>query len=220
MIAAIVPAAGRSERMGRPKLILPIGGRTLITRVVGALRDAGADPIVVVVPPSDAPGAAVLAEEAAQAGGAVVVADPPPPDMRASVERGLDHLSRSRATPPTTLLLAPADSPGLGAALVARILARAEAEPRSIIIPQVHGRRGHPVALPWPLAAEIRDLPAGVGVNALIARYAARVVTLDVDDPGALADLDTPEDYRRWADHGGEPGCEGADGGRGAVRAR
>jgi len=28
MIAAIVPAAGRSERMGRPKLILPIAGAT------------------------------------------------------------------------------------------------------------------------------------------------------------------------------------------------
>ena len=29
VIAAIVPAAGRSERMGRPKLILPIGMWTL-----------------------------------------------------------------------------------------------------------------------------------------------------------------------------------------------
>ena len=56
-IAAIVPAAGRSERMGRPKLILPIGGATVIARVVAALRQGGAEPVVVVAPPAEAPGA-------------------------------------------------------------------------------------------------------------------------------------------------------------------
>ena len=44
MIAAVVPAAGHSQRMGRPKLILPIGGQTVIARVVSALRDGGASP--------------------------------------------------------------------------------------------------------------------------------------------------------------------------------
>jgi molybdenum cofactor cytidylyltransferase len=214
MIAAIVPAAGRSERMGRPKLILPIGGRTVIARVITALRDGGADPIVVVVPPAAMPGAAVLADEATQAGGLVVVADPPPPDMRASVERGLERLSRMSLRLPATLLLTPADSPGISAPLVARIVARAEASACSIVIPQVHGRRGHPIALPWPLAAEIRTLPEGVGINALVARHAAEVVELELDDPDALADLDTPDDYRRWAPVARDPGQEGMDGTR------
>ena len=37
MIAAVVPAAGRSERMGRPKLLLRLDGETVIARVVTAL---------------------------------------------------------------------------------------------------------------------------------------------------------------------------------------
>ncbi len=35
MIFAVVPAAGRASRMGRPKLSLPLGGRTVLEHVVG-----------------------------------------------------------------------------------------------------------------------------------------------------------------------------------------
>ena len=65
MIAAVVPAAGKSERMGRPKLILPIDGETLIARVVSRLRAGGVVYTVVVAPPLDAPGAAILADDVA-----------------------------------------------------------------------------------------------------------------------------------------------------------
>jgi molybdenum cofactor cytidylyltransferase len=198
MIAAIVPAAGRSERMGRPKLLLSIGGQTVIARVITALRAGGADPVVVVVPPATVTGAADLAIEAGQGGAWVVVAEPPPPEMRASVERGLERLRQTAA--PKTLLLAPGDSPGMTSALVARVVARAQAEPEAIVIPAWQGRRGHPIALPWPLAAEIPGLPPGMGINALVARYRDRVVTFEVDDPKMLDDLDSPDDYQRWID--------------------
>ncbi|MBC7893092.1 MAG: NTP transferase domain-containing protein, partial [Sphingobacteriaceae bacterium] len=107
MIAAVVPAAGRSERMGRPKLILPLGGGTVIARVIRALREGGAEPIVVVAPPVDFDGAKILADEATRAGAVVVVADSATADMRASVELGLEWLRRGPA--PSTVLLAPGD---------------------------------------------------------------------------------------------------------------
>ena len=202
MIAAIVPAAGRSERMGRPKLLLPVEGLSVIARVVGALRHGGADPVVVVAPPAVAHGAAALADEATRAGALVVVPDAPPPQMRDSVELGLDRLARGPSPPPATVLLAPGDSLGIHAALVARVVAEARAHPEAILLPARDGRRGHPVALPWSVAAEIHGLPADVGINALVRRHAARVVTLDVADPAVLDDLDTPEDYRRWVERG------------------
>jgi molybdenum cofactor cytidylyltransferase len=198
MIAAVVPAAGHSQRMGRPKLILPVGGRTVIARVVTALREGGASPVVVVAPPVDAAGAAILHGEAEAAGALLVVPDTRPPDMRASVEHGLDHLARLDPVP-LTVLLAPADSPGLNPGLVSRVVERSLAEPEAIVVPVVGGRRGHPIALPWALARSVRGLPAGVGVNALVALHDARVVALELDDPGAVSDLNTPDDYQRWA---------------------
>ena len=155
-----------------------------------------------VAPPADFDGADVLADEATRAGAVVVAASSATADMRASVELGLDWLRRGPA--PSTILLAPGDSPGITAELVRRVVDRASAEPASIVVPRFGGRRGHPVALPWDLASEVRDLPEGTGVNALLAARADRVLTLDVDEPGTTADLDTPEDYRAWVEAGRE----------------
>ena len=51
MIAAIVPAAGLSQRMGEPKLLLPIGGIPVIARVIEALLAGGVDRALVITPP-------------------------------------------------------------------------------------------------------------------------------------------------------------------------
>lgn len=195
-VAAIVPAAGASRRMGRPKLILPIGGVAVIARVVAALQRGGAEPVVVVAPPADAPGASTLADEAARLGAHVVVPPGPTADMRASIELGLAALDRDPA--PDALLLAPGDSPGLSPETVARLIERFRAGRPPIVVPSCAGRRGHPVLLRWDVACRIRLLPAGVGVNALLNTHAAEAVALELGDPATLADLDTPEDYRRW----------------------
>lgn len=195
MIAAIVPAAGRSERMGRPKLILPIGGTTVIARVVASLREGGVALVVVVTPPRDAPGAGILIDEAENASAVVVVALERPADMRASFALGLARLGDGPQ--PSTVLLAPADSAGISARLVAQVVACARDQMHSIVIPTFEGRRGHPIALPWARCVESHALPPGVGLNALVALHAADVLELPVAEAGALADLDTPEDYER-----------------------
>jgi molybdenum cofactor cytidylyltransferase len=48
MIAAIVLAAGRSKRMGMPKMTLPWGETTVISQVVSILAQSGIEQIVVV----------------------------------------------------------------------------------------------------------------------------------------------------------------------------
>jgi molybdenum cofactor cytidylyltransferase len=196
MIAAIVPAAGRSTRMGRPKLLLPIGGMALIARAVAALREAGVDLVILVAPPLEAPGATAIADLARCEGARVVVPPTYTPDMRATVEMGLDGLDPG--IPPTALLLAPGDSPGMSAELVARILEAGRAHPRAIVVPMHAGHRGHPVLIPWHLASEIRRLPAGAGINALLLAHPSEVVEVEWAEPRALLDLDTPEDYEKW----------------------
>ena len=48
---AVLPAAGKSTRMGRPKLALPLGERTILEQVVAALRQAEVEHILVIVGP-------------------------------------------------------------------------------------------------------------------------------------------------------------------------
>jgi molybdenum cofactor cytidylyltransferase len=208
VIAAIVPACGRSTRIGRPKLLLPIAGAPLIARVVAALRGGGVDEVLVVVPPATVEGASELAEAAGRAGATIVVAPGPTPDMRATFEVGLAWLESEGRAPPDAVLLQPGDSPGLNSDVVAAVIVAHRGAPEAIHVPIHEGHRGHPLALPWPLARAVRDLPDGCGINAVLAAHADRVRPCPVGEAGMLHDLDTWDDYRSWASGGG-----GASGG-------
>ena len=49
MMEAILLGAGLSKRMGRQKLLLPFGGKTVIETVIDNLRDAGVERICAVL---------------------------------------------------------------------------------------------------------------------------------------------------------------------------
>jgi molybdenum cofactor cytidylyltransferase len=202
MIAAVVPAAGRSQRMGRPKLLLPIGEESLIGRVVAALREGGADRVVVVAPPSESEEGPAVAALASRAGAFVVAPQVRPDEMRDSFEVGLAALAAP--TPPDYVLLAPGDAAGITRALVARLLEESARQSDRIIVPRSGPRRGHPVVLPWRIALEVGSLPSGKGVNAILARYQTLVVELEVSDSRMADDIDTPDDFRRWQEASAE----------------
>jgi molybdenum cofactor cytidylyltransferase len=196
MIAAIVPAAGRSTRMGRPKMLLPIDGQTLIARVVTALYSGGVHRVIVVAPPADAPEGPEIASESARAGAAVVVPPARPAEMRDSVEIGLAALADG--APVARVVISPGDTPGITPDLVARLLARAEQSPRSIVVPACAERRGHPVVLPWELAALVPKLPPDLGVNTLARLHPGCLVELPVPAEDLAGDVNTPDDLLRW----------------------
>jgi molybdenum cofactor cytidylyltransferase len=196
MIAAVVAAAGRSTRMGRNKLLLKLGGEPVLARVVAALRDGGAERVVVVAPPAAATHGPAVATLARDSGAEVVIPLEQPPEMRDSIELGLAALAAP--TPPDRVLIAPADSPGITAELVSRLLAAAALKPESILAPGFNGHRGHPLVLPWKIATTVTSLPTGLGLNALVARHREGTVELSCPDLYPDEDLDTPDDFERW----------------------
>lgn len=199
---AILPAAGRSIRMGRPKLLLPWGETTVVESVLGEWRASRVSHVVMVVHPDDR----ALAEAAHHAGAEVVVPASPPPDMKASICHALSYIEQSFSPDESDgWLLAPADMPGLTTATINWMIGQAsspatDANPASdrILIPTHLARRGHPVYFPWPLAAAAFQLGANEGLNALVARNSVREVKCE--DPAVLEDLDHPDDYRKLHD--------------------
>lgn len=198
-LPAIILAGGRSARMGRPKLVLPLPhGSAVLGRVLDAFSLAGASPIVVVGPPRHAPGWPQLADLAERPGVQLCIPDEYTSDMRESFLIGLTALQPDHDSPPG-LLLSPADTPGLTPTLVAHVSRAFLSDPTRLVIPTYDGQRGHPLALPLELARSVADLPPHLGLNALRTLHPDRVFLLDVDDPSTLDDLDTPEDYSRWS---------------------
>ena len=193
MTFAIVPAAGHSTRMRRPKLTLPLGDRTVIEHVVAALRAGGVEHVLVVIGPH----VTDLGPLAAAAGADVLSLAASTPDMRSTVEHGLRWIEdRFHPGPDEPWLLVPADHPVLSPAVVRQVVAAGSGE-RPIVVPMYDGRRGHPTRFAWRHAAAIRRLPAGHGINALLRDRVGEVFELPVADPNVLCDLDTPDDYAR-----------------------
>ncbi|RNC67536.1 MAG: nucleotidyltransferase family protein [Desulfuromonadales bacterium] len=184
--AAILLAAGRSRRMGCCKQLLPLGQTTVIGRCLDTLVSGGINEIVVVVSEEG--------NEVARAAGRypvrVVVNPQADGDMASSIRAGRDALTVETGG----VIVALCDYPLVVATTVARLIRTHIASPGSIIIPCHDGRRGHPLLLPRPV---LDELEGWLTLRDLVRLDPGRTRSLEVDDPGVLIDMDTPEDYRR-----------------------
>jgi molybdenum cofactor cytidylyltransferase len=189
----LIPAAGKSRRMGRPKLALPLGNRSVIAHVIDAVRAAGVDDVLVVV----APDGEELARLATATGAHVLRLAEDTPDMRATCMHGLAWFEeRFHPEDEDGWLLLPADHPTVRPEVVRAMLD--VTEDYEIVVPAHQGRRGHPTWLRWSNVAAIRAMPAGQGLNAYIRACAPHTFVLNWSSDIILRDLDTPEDYERF----------------------
>jgi molybdenum cofactor cytidylyltransferase len=186
--------------MGTPKLLLDVGGQTVIARLLAALHEGGIQDCWVVVHPDDKE----IWAEVRRNGGYALVPETPPPDMRASAQFGLTALNEwlhtgniERVPPDFPWLLVPADHPVLLPETVQELERASRLNIGSILIPTYHGRPGHPTMFAWKHALEVDQIPADRGLNWLVQRHAADVVHVPVENEGVLLDLDTPDDYER-----------------------
>jgi len=194
---AIIPAAGTSSRMGAAKLLLPVDGGAMIEKTLAAWKASGVDRIVVVVRPDDVE----LADVSCACGVEVVVPPTAPPEMKDSVQHGLRHIEENFApAADDAWLLAPADMPSLSAQVIGKLTAEFQAGQKTILVPTLGGKRGHPVLFPWSLAKDVFTLRADEGLNVLRQRHECREIPCDAIEPAgerAFGDIDTPEDYER-----------------------
>ncbi len=172
-------AAGASKRMGRPKLLERIDGRSLIRRAVDA---AAAWPTVVVA--SDAVSAELRASGLAERVDIVPNGEP---------ERGMNRsLALANvaipAGEPIAVLLG--DLPDCDATLIARVIAAYDANV-DVVIPQAGERMGHPVVFGPAARRAIATLGDGDGLNRIRDAAGMRRRIVPIDDPRAFDDIDT-----------------------------
>ena len=176
--------------MGRPKLLLPFRGDTVVGSLVRALREGGISEIVLVT----APGDEALRDWGEEAGVRIVVNPEPERGMLSTILAGITVVD-----PGQPLAVCPADLPALLPSTVRTVLEAGS----PLAVPSYQGRRGHPLVISPELIPEIRTLHLDVGLRELLERHPEKLRVIEVDDPGAVRDVDTPEDYRSLTE--GEP---------------
>lgn len=193
MISAVVLAAGRSKRMGQPKMLLSWGGSTVLQTVIGTLRATGLEDILVVT------GAGHAEIEALVGASAQTVFNPlhEQGEMLSSIQTGLASLA-ARQGKTEAALIALGDQPQMEARTVLDILEAYRQAQAALIVPSHENRRGHP----WLVAAahweEIAAFRAPASMRDFFHSHSPDIHYIQAANASVLADLDTPEDYRKY----------------------
>jgi len=191
-VVAIVPAAGRSGRMGTLKQMLPVDGRPMVMHVTEALRAGGAGEVLVV---ASAGLYAMLSDLPRDV--RVVMNDDPKTEMIDSIRIALDAPG---AQPAQGFLICPCDAAGITAEDVGRCVDAFAGTPDRIVVASYNGKRGHPMIFPAALSDAVRSPECDDGLNHLARNRPQQVRTVECDSPGTSANVNTPADYGRRRD--------------------
>lgn len=191
--AALLLAAGASSRFGgEPKALLRVGERTSVRRMAEVCVADGFEPVTVVVGAHRAP----IAHELRGLPVEIVDAEQWYEGRTASIQAGLLAVPEDR-----DLLFWPVDHPFVLGRTVDALLAARDHDPLGVwFVPTYHGAGGHPVLWRPAVRGEILNLRPDAPVRSLLPEFGPQVCRVPVDDPGVVANVDTPEAYRAALD--------------------
>ena len=173
--------------MGRNKLLLKVGGRTILDLLLSTLDSPAINKVFVVLGhrPEELRGIVETHD-------AEIVFNPDyEQGMTSSFKAGLRHVSAE------AVFLVLGDQLGLETELLDRMAAKMEADQEVLIVSPVYeGRRGHPVLFRQRVFKEVLDLGKGENLRDLVLRHegAHRFVDGSV---WCVIDVDTPEDFEK-----------------------
>ena len=185
-VSALILAAGASTRMGRPKQLLRIFGKSLVALAVEVFLSAGLKEVVVVIGHfrekverelEDYPVKCVLNPRSNS-------------QMIDSIRLGLKRLSLTASG----CLVLPVDCALVSVETVDALVKLHTRFPERIIRPHSGKRGGHPIVIPSCLFAQVFRVGS---LRELFRNGDHMPLNVKVKDRWAFFDMDTPRDYER-----------------------
>ena len=214
MISAIILAAGQSKRMGEPKMLLPWGNVTVIEHVISVFAVAGIEDILVITGAAREQVDAVVSSCASRYPVRSVYNERyASGEMLSSIQCGLLNL----IGPPPSLcdtspkfgefrgggdgeaaMIGLGDQPQVQVGSVKLVMESYIRTRSPLVVPSYQMRRGHPWLVVRSLWDEILSLKEDQSPRDFLNKHAGKIQYANIDTPDILADLDTPEDYRKY----------------------
>ena len=187
MVSGILLGAGESKRMGRNKLSLPWGKRTIFEHCLRTLLRSDVREVIV-----------VLSHRIGWMGDpwmdqrVKVVNNPyPKMGMSTSIRRGLQAIDPSSRG----ILIALGDQPLIKTRTINALIHAFVQGRGTIVIPSFRGKQGHPVIFHCRYLKELLKLRGDVGGRSIIEKHPEEVWLVRVKSEGVMKDIDTWEDY-------------------------
>lgn len=184
MISALILAAGMSSRMGAPKQLLRLGGRSLIRIVTQNVMASAVDEVLVVT--------GCMADEV----GREIKDLPVKIVYHPEYEKGQgDSLAAGvkEINPQTdTLLIFMCDQPLITPGIIDHIITEHKKDRCKALRPAFKGRPGHPVLFTEAVLEELKALAGDEGARGLLVRLGKEARELPVPWEEVVLDIDTP----------------------------
>ncbi len=185
-VKGIILAAGASERFGYPKQLALVEGVTMLERVVEIALASPLEDVVVVLGAHAERLIPLLERRPVQ----VVVNREWEEGIASSVRAGI--LAAGPETEALVFFLA--DQPFVRPKTVAAVINRYYKTRKPIVAPTFRSTRGNPVLFDRSTFLELASIRGDKGGRSLMETHPDWVEMVEVDDPGILIDIDTPQD--------------------------
>jgi len=188
MISAIVLAAGESTRMGFPKLLLSIKGKSLLQHVIDNALQSKVSEVIVVLGAD----ATKLRREIKQSQVQIIENASYKEGLSTSLKVGLQAISPQAQA----VLVLLADQPLVSHAVIDALIDKYEESGSIIVAPVYNGKRGNPVLFDSSLIPELLRVTGDKGGREIIEKHLAQLATVDFESTIIGSDIDSWDDYR------------------------
>ncbi len=193
-VAGLILAAGASNRMGRPKQLLPAGEGTLLDRIIGEALRSQLDPVVLVL--------GHRCEEIR----AALATDLNHPKLRIRKNKDyLDGISTSLLTGLMAvevtcdhIMVLLADMPYITSDLINLLLHKYLESGLPLGAIETGGRRSHPVVIGRSLFHDLHKMRGDTGARKLFLEHPDQICLVSPQGEYRDLDVDTPEDYQKF----------------------
>jgi molybdenum cofactor cytidylyltransferase len=184
-ISAIILAAGKSIRMGQPKMLMPWGNTTVLGKVVETLRTAGIEEITLVTNSTIAPQITnyklpMMLNDSSE--------------MLKSIQLGLQAQKPSVEA----ALICLGDQPQVEEKSVRSVCDGFQQTQSTIVVPSYQMRRGHPWLIARELWDEVLQMRTPESMRDFLNKHDNDIFYVVSDSPSTLQDIDTPADYLKY----------------------
>ena len=199
-LCGVILAAGESSRMGRDKALLPwppqsAGGAGTFLSAAIELFAPSVDMVLVVVGKNET----ALAPIVYASGASLVVNPDPERGQFSSLQAGLQEvLNRGRDAVMITLV----DRPPVKTETIHALHEAFESALRQwkwAVVPEYQGKHGHPILVGREMMEAFLRAPASSSAREIQHAHPDKITYVPVDDPLAVANVDTPEQYATLA---------------------
>ncbi len=186
-VTGLIMASGFSRRMKTDKLLLELGGKTVLERVIDSCLDSNLDDIILIYRKEE------VRDIAIKNGIKAIHNENADRGQSESIKIGVKNVGDNS----NGIMFIVGDQPHLDSKTIDILIDEFEKDQEKIIIPIYDGNKGNPTIFPASLKNQFSELEGDVGGKEIISKNLDRVNYIDIDNHKAGIDMDTVEEYEK-----------------------